>query len=126
LRRPAVMTALVLGSQSSAARADLEVIATGMFDAGMTMGATTLAAPASFTFTSLTFDVAEVGTVSLDPTSDGGSLSNPNTTLNTEPMPAEIINPAAVPEPSTPALVGLGAAGLVGAMRPRPSRAPAA
>ncbi len=93
--RPAMVTALVLGSLSSAARADLELIYTGTLDTGTTVGTTTLAAPATFsldavfdptsgvpvtgsglpvgtvlsvfTFTSATIDVSGIGTVALEP-----------------------------------------------------------
>ena len=93
--RPAMVTALVLGSLSSAARADLELIYTGTFDTGTTVGTTTLAAPATFsldaifdptsgvpvtgpglpagtvlsvfTFTLATIDVSGIGTIALEP-----------------------------------------------------------
>jgi hypothetical protein len=91
--RPAVMNALALGWLCSAARVDLDLIATGTFDAGTTVGNTTLAAPASdsldaifdptsgaqiqlsgysYTFTSVTMDVTWVGTVALDPWAGAG------------------------------------------------------
>jgi hypothetical protein len=86
--RRAAISAVVLACLTAEARADLELIATGTFDTGTTVGATTLAAPASYSLDAIfdptsgvpvdseisvfrvksaTIDVLGIGTMALEP-----------------------------------------------------------